>query len=147
MSHDFFITTLVPTHDHCAHRHQMDIFRFFYICSFRLRILFYIDVMDVYFNNLLKINISIPTVKSLLISDSFPPLRASALPHRHPAHDCIHLKGSNVVLGCKYTKLFRKGKLLVYFILRQILVFVLLYAFLLTLSMNCHLLIIFLQCP
>ena len=27
MSHDFFITTLVPTHDHCAHRQQMDIFR------------------------------------------------------------------------------------------------------------------------
>ena len=108
MSHDFFITTLVPTHDHCAHRHQMDIFRFFYICSFRLRILFHIDVMDVYFNNLLKIHKSISTIKSLLISDSFLPLRASAWPHRLQAHCCIHLKGSNVVLCCKYTKFFSK---------------------------------------
>lgn len=116
------LNALVGLGKHCLANNKHDCqkentFKVFHIYSFRLRILFYIDVMDVYFNNLLKIHISIPTVKSLLMSNSFPPLLAYAWPHRHLDHDCIHLKGSNVVLGCKYTKFFRKGTILVYSIL------------------------------
>lgn len=47
-------------------------------------------------------DLRIPKVKSFLMNNSFPPLLFSALPYGLHAHCCIHLKGSNVFLGCKY---------------------------------------------